>query len=83
METVALRNKIIQLIKTSDERFLRMIDQLYTSYQKSENSSDFYEALPSEIQELLTESRQQASEGMTRSHENVIAEFREKYNSTQ
>lgn len=82
METVELRNKIIQLIKTSDVRFLRMIDKLYISYQKND-TTDFFDELPTEIQELLMESRQQASEGMTRSHENVIAEFREKYNRTE
>lgn len=80
MEAMELRKKWIQSITKVDERFLRMIDDLYKSY--SENKMDFFDELPKEIQELLLKSRDEVKQGKVKPHEEVMAEFREKFNLT-
>lgn len=79
MGALELRNKLVEIINSSDERFLRMVNALHKSYQKNQDA-DFFTELPVEIQELLMESREQARTGKTRSHKEVMADFRNKYN---
>lgn len=79
MGALELRNKLVEIINSSDERFLRMVNALHKSYQKNQDV-DFFTELPTEIQELLMESREQARAGKTRSHKEVMADFRNKYN---
>ncbi|WP_459212308.1 hypothetical protein [Aquimarina rhabdastrellae] len=79
MGTLDLRNKLIDIINSSDERFLRMVNALHKSYYEKQEG-DFFTESPSEIQEILLESRAQAQMGNVRSHKEVMAEFRQKYN---
>lgn len=79
MEALELRNKLVDIINSSDERFLRMVSALHKSYNNKQDA-DFFTELPVEIQELLMESREQARQGKTRPHNEVMADFREKYN---
>ncbi|MDO1501887.1 hypothetical protein Q2T40_17270 [Winogradskyella maritima] len=73
-----LRDKLIRIIKTSDEKFLRMVNALHMHYANDE-TTDFYGELPHEIQDILMESRAQAQRGETRPHADVMQEYREKY----
>lgn len=36
MEALELRNKIIEIINTSDERFLKMVNALHITYKEEE-----------------------------------------------
>ncbi|MFK7749156.1 MAG: hypothetical protein AB8B65_12245 [Kordia sp.] len=78
MGAIDLRNKIIEIINSSDERFLRMVSALHKTYSEQE-TTDFYDEFPVEIQEILMESRNQARQGNTRSHKEVMDDFRKKY----
>jgi len=81
MGALELRNRLVDIIKSSDERFLRLVNELHKSYQKK-HDVDFFTELPQEIQELLMESRVQARQKKTRTHEEVMDDFRKKYNSS-
>ncbi|WP_346882364.1 hypothetical protein [uncultured Algibacter sp.] len=78
MGAVELRDKWIQSIGKVDDRFLRMIDALYESYVKDE--TDFFDELPKEIQELIDEGLEEVKLGKVRTHSEVIADYKEKYN---
>lgn len=78
MTALDLRNKWIESIGKVDERFLRMVDALYESYVKDE--ADFFDELPTEIQELIDEGLEEAKLGKVRPHSEVMAEYRQKYN---
>lgn len=77
METEELRKKWTRAIAQVDDRFLRLIDALYDAYSK--DNEDFFDELPEEIKSLLLESREDIKNGNGLKHENVIAEFKEKY----
>lgn len=81
MESIELKNKLVDIINSSDERFLRMVNALHNSYHL-EQESDFFDELPTEIQELLMESRAQARRGEVRPHKEVMADFRKQYGIT-
>ncbi|PQJ80274.1 hypothetical protein [Polaribacter porphyrae] len=82
MGTVELKNKLVDIINSSDDKFLRMVNALHISYSSEEKSSDFYDELPAEIQDLLMESRLQARQGKVRPHKKVMADFRKQYGIT-
>ena len=82
MEVVELKNKLVDIINSSDERFLRMVNALHKSYHQ-EQESDFFDELPIEIQEILMESRAQARRGEVRPHKEVMSDFRKKYGVTE
>ncbi len=76
MESIALRKKWQESISKVDDRFLRMIDALYESYK----NKDPYDEFPKEAKYLIDQGLKDIEEGRIHSHENVIKEFREKYN---
>ena len=78
MTKVDLKNKLIKIINSSDDTFLKLVNALHNSYQ-SNNKSDFFDELPSEIQDLLLESRNQVKKNKLHLHSDIIAEYREKY----
>ncbi|AUC22987.1 MULTISPECIES: hypothetical protein [Polaribacter] len=78
MGTIELRNKWKKEIVNVDERFLRLIDALHTSYMKEE--TDFFDEIPSDIQELLQKSREDIKKGKTYTHESILNEAKTKYN---
>ena len=82
MGAVELRDKLISIINnSSDEKFLRMVNALQKSYF-GEETTDFYDELPTEIQDILSESRAQARRGEVRPHAEVMADFRKQYGIT-
>lgn len=40
MGTAELKNKIIEIINTSDERFLRMVNALHKTYKEDDSGDD-------------------------------------------
>ena len=78
MEAIKLREKWQKSISKVDDRFIRMIDALYKSYASEEE--DVYDDLPKEAKYLIDQGLKDIEEGRIHSHENVIAEFKEKYN---
>lgn len=79
MKVIELRKKWIASIANVDEQFLRLIDTLYNRYE-NENETDFFNKLPDNIQDLLIESRKDIKKGLFFSHDEVIKEFKQKYN---
>lgn len=77
MGTIELRNKWKETIVNVDDRFLRMIDALHKTYIQNE---DFYDDIPTEIQKILNESRNDIKNGDFSTHEQVMKDVREKYN---
>ena len=77
MGTIELRNKWKETIVNVDDRFLRMIDALHKTYIQNE---DFYDDVPTEIQKILNESRNDIKNGDFSTHEQVMKDVREKYN---
>ena len=81
MGTIELKNIISQYMNTADDKLLRIVKAVFESYQKEEESDiDFFDELPIEVQELLTESRKQAKEGKLTPHREVMNKYRKKYN---
>ena len=78
MKTTELRNKIIQLLKTDNASYLKEV--LDFAKNKRIETADPFLNLPSEIQELLQESIEQADRGKVTPHAEVMAEVRKKYN---
>jgi len=76
MEAIKLREKWQKSISKVDDRFIRMIDALYKSYTSED---DIYNGLPEEAKYLIDQGLKDIKEGRIHSHENVIAEFKEKY----
>lgn len=73
-----LREKWRKSITKVDERFLRMVDALYESYTK--NELDDYQNLPETAKKLINQGLEDINEGRVHTHENVMAEFKKKYN---
>jgi hypothetical protein len=78
MRTIELRNKWKEEIVNVDERFLRLIDALHESYMKEE--TDFFDKIPTDIQELLQKSREDIKKGKNYTHESVLNEAKTRYN---
>ena len=78
MGTLELREKWKESITKVDERFLRMIDALYQSY--TQNEPDSYEDLPDIAKQLIDQGLEDIKEGRVQSHEDVMSEFKKKYN---
>jgi len=79
MGSVELRNKIIQLINTDNVNYLRDVFEFAEQKKQVKNSDPFLE-LPPQIQELITESLKQSERGETKSHADVMAEARKRFN---
>ena len=80
MGTIELKNIISQYMDTADAKVLKIVKAVFESYQKEEGETDFFDELPSEIQELLMESREDIKNGKTFTHAEVMTEARKKYN---
>ncbi len=81
MGVIELRNKIIQLLNTDNEGYLK---EVFDFAEKSKlQHTDSFEKLPTPIQELLLESAEQADGGKLTSHDQVMEEVRKKYNLTK
>jgi len=55
-----------------------MVEALYQSYTQGE--IDLYEELPAEAKQLIDQGLEDFDNGRVHSHEEVMAQFRKKYN---
>jgi len=78
MGTLELREKWKKSITKVDESFLRMVDDLYESYTQNELKG--YDDLPETAKELINQGIEDINEERMHSHEDVMAEFKKKYN---
>ncbi len=81
MSVIKLRKEVINSLANVDERFLRMVRTLYRSY--AQNEVDTFENLPTEIQDILIQSRKSIKQGKVFSHKEVMNASRSKYNITE
>ena len=77
MEATDLREKWKKSISKVDERFLKMIEELYQSYMQNEEEKF---NLPDIAKQLINQGLNDIKEGKTHSHEEVMASFKKKYN---
>ncbi|WP_396602378.1 hypothetical protein [Algibacter sp. R77976] len=80
MGAVELKQIITQYLNTADEKVLKLVKAVFETYQ--EDKEDFFDNLPKEVQELLKESKDDIKKGAFFTHEDVLDEFKEKYNIT-
>lgn len=78
MGVLELREKWKKSITKVDERFLRMVDALYESYTKNE-LNDFHN-LPETAKKLINQGLEDIKDGRLHAHEDVMVEFKKKYN---
>lgn len=81
MGAIELRNRIIELLDKTDEKYLEEVLAFVENKQTLPANS--IEELPSAIQELLNESIQQADEGNVIPHNKVMEEVKKRYNLTK
>ena len=55
MGKAELKNKLIEIINTSEEEFLHMVNALQKAYYE-DSTIDFYDQLPKEVKEIINES---------------------------
>jgi len=83
MGTVNLRNKILAIINTSDERFLRMVSALHTSYKEEVSTDDEAVAYTAEGEALtqakILENNKVALQSVKEGHFKSHNEIRQKY----
>ena len=77
MEISNLKKKLIYRINAADEKALLVVDQVLDNLERKQE--DFFDTLPTEIQELLLESIKQIENGQIYSHEQVREMTRERY----
>ena len=78
METIELREKWKKSIMKVDDHFLRMVEALYQSY--TQNKIDTYNNLPIIAKQLIDKGLEDIKEGRIHSHEDVMSEFKKKFN---
>ena len=83
MGTVDLRNKILAIINTSDERFLRMVSALHTYYNEEISTDDEAVAYTAEGEALtqakIVENNKEALQSIEEGHYKSHNEIRQKY----
>ncbi len=79
MGAVELRNKIIQLLNTDNINYLSDVFEFAEKKRKNDAIDAFLE-LPSQVQDLLLESKAQADRGEVTPHSEVMAEARKRFN---
>jgi hypothetical protein len=79
MEALELRNIIAEYASNADEKVLKIVKAVFESYSNKEE--DFFDQLPFEVQELLLKSQEQAYNGNTSPHEDVMKRQRSKFDA--
>jgi len=80
MESLELREKLIQHINASDEKALQ--DLYDFAMLKAIKESDPFNELPPLAQKLLHQSSANAEKGNVRPHEDVMTEIKKRYPNT-
>ena len=81
MGAIELKNKIMQLLNTDNESYLKEVFD-FAEKNKLQHTDSFQE-LTTPIQELLLESAAQADQGELTSHDKVMEEVQKRYNLTK
>lgn len=77
MEISELKKKLIYRINAADQNALLVVDQVLDNLENKQE--DFFDTLPTEIQELLLESLKQIENGQTYSNKQVREMTRKRY----
>jgi flagellar motor component MotA len=80
METAELKNAITEHLNKADDKVLRIVKAVFESYEEEE--VDFYDTLPDVAKKLIEKGLKDIEENRVHSHEEVMTEFRNKYNIT-
>lgn len=75
-----LREKLIQVIHTADESYLKVINDFVEKSQPLED--DGYQMLPDTAKKLIEQSLKESEIGLLTPHKEVMLKFRKKYNLT-
>jgi hypothetical protein len=76
MDIQALKIDLVQKILNSDQpALLQKVERLF----EAEGKDDWWEKLPKEIQDSISQGLKDAEEGNVWTHEQVVQERREKY----
>ena len=78
MGAVELRDKLIQLINTADEKYLKVLYDF--AEKKKKDQTDPYDELPDVAKKLIDQSLEDIKHGRVQTYKDVMAEFRKKYN---
>ncbi len=81
MNTVELRQEIINSLANADERVLRMISSLLDNYKK--NKVEPFDELPEIVQKILLKSNQEAKQGKVTSHKEIMSKYRKEFNVSE
>jgi len=76
MGTLELKNVIAQYVSKADDKVLRIVKAVFETYEKDTE----LEEMPEIFHKLVDQGLEDIKQGRTTPHEEVISEFREKYN---
>ncbi|WP_299676256.1 hypothetical protein [uncultured Dokdonia sp.] len=76
MSTTELKNIISQYIDTADDKLLRIVKAVFESYQKEETDVE----MPEVFQKLIEKGLEDSKAGRVRSHDDVMADIKKRYN---
>lgn len=76
MSTAELRNIITQYTNVADDKLLRIVKAVFESYTKEQDEEEYPEIFYKLIEKGLADSKA----GRVRSHEEVMADIKAKYN---
>lgn len=77
MSTTELKNIISQYIDTADDKLLRIVKAVFESYQKEDEAEM---EVPEVFQKLIEKGLEDSKAGRVRSHEDVMADIKKRYN---
>jgi len=78
MGTLELKNVIAQYVSKADNKVLRIVKAVFESYQKEEDESNV--EVPEIFQKLIERGLEDSKAGRIRSHEDVMADVKKRYN---
>ncbi len=81
MTTIQLKDELHQIIDSIDDVGILKAIRVLLQKQTKNTESDFWDDLPENVKESILRGLQQIENGETISHENVLQEIREKYQS--
>ena len=81
MNTVELRQEIINSLANADERVLRMVRSLLDNYKK--DKVEPFDELPEIVQKILLKSNQEAKQGKVTSHKEIMSKYRKEFNVSE
>ena len=77
MGTVELKNVIAHYVSKADDKVLRIVKAVFETYEKDSVES---EEVPEVFQKLIERGLEDSKAGRIRSHEEVMADVKKRYN---